>query len=98
MGSSTTAWKDSPVWFHGDFSWGNLLVKDGLLSAVIDLGTSGVDEPSCDLAISWTLFRGESREVSREAMQLDEATWERGRGWTLWKGLITLAEHVKANP
>jgi aminoglycoside phosphotransferase (APT) family kinase protein len=68
------------------------------LSAVIDFGTSGVGDPSCDLAISWTLFRGESREVFREAMQLDEATWERGRGWTLWKGLITLAEHVKTNP
>lgn len=34
----------------------------------------------------------------REAMQLDEATWGRGRGWTLWKGLITLAEYIKADP
>ena len=93
-----TAWQDPPVWFHGDISWGNLLVREGLLSAVIDFGTSGVGDPSCDLAISWTLFRGESREVFREAMQLDEATWERGRGWTLWKGLITLAEHIKTNP
>lgn len=55
-------------------------------------------DPSCDLAISWTLFGGESREVFREAMQLDEATWGRGRGWTLWKGLITLAEYIKADP
>lgn len=93
-----TAWEDPPVWFHGDISWGNLLVKDGLLSAVIDFGTSGVGDPSCDLAISWTLFGGESREVFREAMQLDEATWERGRGWTLWKGLITLVELIKTNP
>jgi predicted nicotinamide N-methyase len=22
----------------------------------------------------------------------------RGRGWTLWKGLITLAEHIDTNP
>jgi aminoglycoside phosphotransferase (APT) family kinase protein len=93
-----TTWHGPPVWFHGDISWGNLLVSEGRLSAVIDFGTSGVGDPSCDLAISWTLFGGESRDAFREALQLDDATWARGRGWTLWKGLITLAEHINANP
>ncbi|TGV36277.1 aminoglycoside phosphotransferase, partial [bacterium M00.F.Ca.ET.168.01.1.1] len=36
------AWHGSPVWFHGDVAWGNLLVEDGSLSAVIDFGTSGI--------------------------------------------------------
>ena len=49
----------SPVWFHGDVAAGNLLVRDGRLGAVIDFGTSGVGDPSCDLAIAWTLFGGE---------------------------------------
>ncbi|HEX6710344.1 MAG TPA: aminoglycoside phosphotransferase family protein, partial [Rubrobacter sp.] len=35
-------WYGSPVWFHGDIAWGNLLVREGRLSAVIDFGTSGV--------------------------------------------------------
>ena len=61
----------------------------GRLSAVIDFGSSGGD-PACDLAIAWTLFAGESRETFRAA-PLDDATWARGRGWTLWKPLITLA-------
>ena len=91
-------WTGSPVWFHGDIAWGNLLVEGGRLSAVIDFGTSGVGDPSCDLAISWTLFAGESREAFRAGLQLDEATWARGRGWTLWKALITLAEHIDTNP
>ena len=91
-------WHGSPVWFHGDISWGNLLVKGGRLNAVIDFGTSGVGDPSCDLAIAWTLFGGESRDAFRAALQLDDATWARGRGWTLWKGLITLAEHIDTNP
>lgn len=91
-------WHGSPVWFHGDIAWGNLLVKGGRLSAVIDFGTSGVGDPSCDLAIAWTLFEGESREAFRAALQLDDATWARGRGWTLWKALITLAEHIDTNP
>ena len=91
-------WRGSPVWFHGDVSAGNLLVKRGWLSAVIDFGSSGVGDPSCDLAIAWTLFEGESRDAFRAALQLDDATWARGRGWTLWKGLITLAEHLNTNP
>ena len=92
------SWHGSPVWFHGDVAWGNLLVEGGRLSAVIDFGTSGVGDPSCDLAIAWTLFGGESREVFREALGLDDATWARGRGWTLWKALITLADHIDTNP
>ena len=84
-------WDVPTVWFHGDVAWGNLLVREGRLSAVIDFGTSGVGDPSCDLAISWTLFGGESREAFRAVLAPDDATWARGRGWTLWKALITLA-------
>jgi aminoglycoside phosphotransferase (APT) family kinase protein len=91
-------WHGSPVWFHGDVAWGNLLVVEGRLSAVIDFGTSGVGDPSCDLAIAWTLFEGESRDAFRTVLQPDDATWARGRGWTLWKALITLAEHIDTNP
>jgi aminoglycoside phosphotransferase (APT) family kinase protein len=91
-------WQGSPVWVHGDVSAGNLLVKDGRLCAVIDFGSSGVGDPACDLAIAWTLLGGESRDVFRAALPLDRATWARGRGWTLWKGLITLAEHLDTNP
>ena len=90
-------WHGSPVWFHGDVAAGNLLVKGGRLSAIIDFGTSGVGDPSCDLAIAWTLFGGESRDAFRAALGLDDATWARGRGWTLWKGLTTLAEHMDTN-
>ncbi len=91
-------WVGHPVWFHGDVAFGNLLVRNGRLSAVIDFGTSGVGDPACDLAIAWTLFRGESRGAFRATLGPDDATWARGRGWTLWKGLITLAEHIDTNP
>lgn len=91
-------WHGSPVWFHGDIAAGNLLVEEGRLSAVIDFGTCGVGDPACDLAISWTLFRGESRNTFRAALDPDDATWARGRGWTLWKALITLAEHIDTTP
>ncbi|RWA73387.1 MAG: aminoglycoside phosphotransferase family protein [Mesorhizobium sp.] len=86
-------WQGSPVWFHGDVAWGNLLVDEGRLSAIIDFGTSGVGDPSCDLAIAWTFFEAESRKAFRDRIAVDDATWARGRGWTLWKALITLAGH-----
>lgn len=86
-------WQRSPVWFHGDVASGNLLVEDGSLNAVIDFGTSGVGDPSCDLAITWTFFEGASREAFRARIAVGDATWARGRGWTLWKALITVAGH-----
>lgn len=90
-------WHGPPVWVHGDVSFGNLLVRQGQLSAVIDFSSSGVGDPACDLSIAWTLFASESREVFRAAMPLDEGTWARGRGWTLWKALITYAAHPGSN-
>jgi aminoglycoside phosphotransferase (APT) family kinase protein len=87
-----------PVWVHGDVATGNLLLRDGRLSAVIDFGCSAVGDPACDLVIAWTFLAGPSRERFRAALPLDEATWARGRGWALWKALITLAEHIGRNP
>jgi aminoglycoside phosphotransferase (APT) family kinase protein len=42
--------------------------------------------------MAWTLFSGESRQAFRAALPVDEATWVRGRGWALWKALITVVE------
>lgn len=92
-----THWKNSPVWIHGDIAASNLLVKDGRLSAVIDFGMLGIGDPACDLAIAWTLFRGQSREVFRSMLALDKDTWLRGSAWTLWKALIIAAGLTKTN-
>ena len=93
-----TTWQGPPVWFHGDVAVGNLLVNDGRLHAVIDFGTSGVGDPACDVVIAWTLLRGESRRAFRATLGYDDATWERGRGWVVWKALITIAEHQHTDP
>jgi len=96
--AAAATWHGPPVWVHGDVSAGNLLVRDGRLSAVIDFGSSGVGDPACDVTIAWTLLSGGSREAFRAALPVDAATWARGRGWALWKALITLAAHVDTNP
>lgn len=89
-----STWAGKPVWFHGDMATGNLLVRDGRLRAVIDFGTCGVGDPACDLAIAWTFLSGPGRDAFRSALRVDRGTWSRGRGWALWKALITLVEHI----
>jgi aminoglycoside phosphotransferase (APT) family kinase protein len=84
-------WPGPPRWFHGDIAPGNLLVRDGSLVGVIDFGTSGVGDPACDLVIAWTFFSGSSRAVFRGAVDQDDGTWARARGWALWKAVISLA-------
>ena len=87
-------WRGSPVWFHGDVASGNLLVRDGRLAAVIDFGTCGVGDPSCDLVLAWTMFEGESREAFRATVGQDAGMWARARGWALWKALIVWAREL----
>ncbi|MBY0291779.1 MAG: aminoglycoside phosphotransferase family protein [Alphaproteobacteria bacterium] len=92
-----TTWQYSSVWVHGDISAGNLLVKQGKLSAVIDFGGLGVGDPACDLVIAWTFFRGPSRKTFRALLPLDEGTWAHGRAWALWKALIVAAGLTDTN-
>ncbi|HAU1321432.1 TPA: aminoglycoside phosphotransferase family protein [Legionella pneumophila] len=92
-----TSWQSTPVWVHGDISAGNLLVKNEKLCAIIDFGQLSVGDPACDLAITWTLFAGDSRKIFREMLPLDKGTWSRGQAWTLWKALIVAAGIVNTN-
>jgi aminoglycoside phosphotransferase (APT) family kinase protein len=85
-------WDGDPVWFHGDVAAGNLLVRDGHLSAVIDFGTCGVGDPACDLVIMWTLLDDAAGAAFRTGLGASDETWARARGWALWKALITAAD------
>ncbi|MFJ8917412.1 aminoglycoside phosphotransferase family protein [Amycolatopsis sp. NPDC102389] len=84
-------WHGVDRWFHGDMAPGNLLIEGGRLAGVIDFGTCGVGDPSCDLAIAWTLLTADGREAFRGRLAVDAGTWARGRGWALWKTLVTCA-------
>ncbi len=96
--AQTPAWPGPPVWVHGDLSPGNLLTVDGRLSAVIDFGGLGVGDPACDLIVAWNLLPANTRNVLRAALRVDDATWERGRGWALSIALIQLPYYHRTNP
>ena len=88
--ATSTAYDAEPRWFHGDLAPSNLLVQDGRLSAVIDFGTCGTGDPACDLVLAWTFLDADSRGLFRRQLDVDDGAWARGRGWALWKALLTL--------
>lgn len=92
-----SSWNKQPVWVHGDVAPGNLLVQDGRLCAVIDFGILGVGDPACDAVMAWTFFDDSSREAFKNVLKMDEATWNRARGWALWKALITYDAHKNSD-
>ena len=98
-----TVWDKAPVWVHGDFAVGNILITEGRLSAVIDFGNCSMGDPACDLVLAWTYLTGKAREVFvREfqrkgrtevgQMAMDEGTWLRSRAWALWKATYELCK------
>ncbi len=91
-------WDGEEVWVHGDLLPGNLLVVDGRLSAVIDFGCLSVGDPACDLQPAWNVFAGNSRTRYRGELQVDDASWSRGRGWALFQAVVALPYYWDTNP
>lgn len=87
-----TKWGQNPVWVHGDFAIGNMLLKNNKLSAIIDFGGMSLGDPACDLVIAWTFLKGKARSRFIREMELDEDTWLRARGWALWKATFELCK------
>ena len=86
------------VWIHADLMPGNLIVRGGRLVAVIDLGTVCVGDRAVDLMPAWNLLPPDARETYRRALDADDATWERGRGWAIVQAAVALPYYVDTNP
>lgn len=94
-------WDGPPGWVHSDLMPGNLLLDSaggGRLGGVIDFGTMGVGEPASDLIPAWNLLPAHVRDSFRAALDADDATWARGRGWALSMALIQLPYYLHTNP
>lgn len=97
--SNTPAWAKAPVWVHGDFLPGNILIQNNRLSAVIDFSDVGMGDPACDLIIAWSLLNSNSRNIFRKNLEnIDDNTWARGKGWALSIALIMLPYYKNTNP
>jgi aminoglycoside phosphotransferase (APT) family kinase protein len=87
------------VWVHSDLMPSNMLVSaEGRLTAVIDFETCGAGDPACDLFPAWNLLPANVREEFRAALDVDDATWLRGRGRVLSHALINVRYCKDTNP
>jgi aminoglycoside phosphotransferase (APT) family kinase protein len=96
-GLRAPVWDRPPVWLHGDVLEGNLLVRDGRLTAVIDWSIACAGDPACDYAAAWSLF-ADVRDAFRAAAGVDDATWARARAFALSQALIALPYYLETNP
>jgi len=84
-------WHEAPVWLHGDLHSANVVVRDGMVRAVIDFGDITSGDPAVDLAIGWMLFDDAALDVFRaSAGTVDDATWSRAQAWALHFALLYL--------
>lgn len=86
------------VWVHADLMPGNLLLRDNRLHAVLDFGCIGLGDPACDLMPAWNLLTTQTRSHFRQALNVDDATWARGRGRALWMALNLLPYYRDRSP
>ncbi len=85
---AASVWSGPAVWLHGDLHPHNLLLApSGALAAVVDFGDLTAGDPATDLATAWLTFDARARRVFRAELEtrrgVDEATWDRARGWAL---------------
>ncbi|STX46921.1 aminoglycoside phosphotransferase [Legionella hackeliae] len=51
------------------------------------------------LVIAWSLLNAHSRKIFRSNLEnIDDTTWQRGRGWALSIALIMLPYYKNTNP
>jgi aminoglycoside phosphotransferase (APT) family kinase protein len=86
------------VWTHGDLMPGNLLVRRGRLSGVIDVGGLAPADPALDLMPAWNLLGPAPREAFRTTLAANDSEWERGKGWAFAQAIGCLAYYRITNP
>lgn len=69
------------VMTHGDLTPGNVLVADGRLTGVLDVGSLGPADAALDLVCAWHLLDAGPRERLRTALDCDDLEWRRGKAW-----------------
>jgi aminoglycoside phosphotransferase (APT) family kinase protein len=91
-------WHLPPVWVHGDLDARNLLVGDGQITGVLDWACLCVGDPACDVKVAWAVLDADTRLIFRELLEIDDATWARGRGWALPHAIGALTYYLHTYP
>jgi len=66
---------------HGDLIPGNVLVANGRLAGVLDVGGFAPADPALDLVGAWHLLEVGPRRVLRADLGCEDLEWRRGKAW-----------------
>jgi aminoglycoside phosphotransferase (APT) family kinase protein len=86
------------VMTHGDLIPGNVLVSNGRLAGVIDVGGMGPADPALDLVGAWHLLEAGPRQVLRDDLKCEDLEWERGKAWAFEQSMGAVWYYVESNP
>jgi aminoglycoside phosphotransferase (APT) family kinase protein len=86
------------VMTHGDLTPGNVLVADGRLRGVIDVGGLGPADPALDLVGAWHLLEPGPRRVLRDELACDDLEWSRGQAWAFEQAMGVVWYYEHSNP
>lgn len=86
------------VMAHSDLIPGNVLVSDGRLAGVLDVGGLRPADPALDLVSAWHLLESGPRKAFRDALQCDDLDWERGKAWAFEQAMGAVWYYVESNP
>jgi aminoglycoside phosphotransferase (APT) family kinase protein len=98
MALEAPLWDGTPVWIHADLLRPNLLVDRGRLCAVIDFGGVGVGDGAADVIAAWSVFGQRGRAMFRAALDVDDGTWNRARGYALHQAVLIIPYYAETNP
>ena len=83
---------------HGDLVPGNVLVADGRLTGILDVGGLGPADPALDLVGAWHLLERAPRRLLRQILGCDDLEWERGKAWAFEQAMGLVWYYVDSNP
>lgn len=91
--------RDSPdVMTHGDLTPGNVLVANGRLAGILDVGSLGPADPALDLVGAWHLLDTGPRQLVRADLRCNDLEWERGKAWAFEQALGAAWYYIESNP